>query len=239
MKRVVIYLLICIFAANAAFAQQAPLQTDLSLKYIVRQAHKKTANPPVVIMMHGYGSNEGDLFELSRYIPDSFIVISARAPYPQDRGYRWFDLDKSQQKFEAVKAELESSRKLVLKFVQEVGNKYHTKGNRIYIMGFSQGAIMSYAAGLTSPTSVKGIGILSGLLPQAIRAQTNKSPALSKVRVFIAHGTADAILSYADGKAANDYLLSLGLKPEFHTYNGMQHTISGEVLSDLISWLIK
>lgn len=189
--------------------------------------------------MHGYGSNERDLFELSRYIPDSFIVISARAPYTVDRGYRWFDRDKSQQKFEAVKTELESSRKLVLKFVEELGRKYHTNGNRIYIMGFSQGAIMSYAAGLTMPTAVRGIGILSGLLPQPIREQTQKSAALSKLRIFIAHGTTDNILSYADAKAGNDYLVSIGLKPEFHTYAGMEHTISAEVLSDLIKWLVK
>lgn len=239
MKHVVTFLLISIFAANLAFAQQPSLQTDLSLKYIVREAGKKKTTPPIVIMMHGYGSNERDLFELSRYIPDSFIVISARAPYTVDRGYRWFDRDKSQQKFEAVKTELESSRKLVLKFVEELGRKYHTNGNRIYIMGFSQGAIMSYAAGLTMPTAVRGIGILSGLLPQPIREQTQKSAALSKLRIFIAHGTTDNILSYADAKAGNDYLVSIGLKPEFHTYAGMEHTISAEVLSDLIKWLVK
>lgn len=239
MKHLVSFLFISIFAANLAFAQQPSLQTDLSLKYIVREASKKRTNPPVVIMMHGYGSNERDLFELSKYIPDSFIVISARAPYTIDRGYRWFDRDKSQQKFEVVRSELESSRKLVLKFIGEVGKKYHTSGAKIYVMGFSQGAIMSYAAGLTSPASVRGIGILSGLLPQPVREQTQKSAALSKLSIFIAHGTADNILSYADAKAANDYLVSLGLKPEFHTYAGMEHTISGEVLGDLIKWLVK
>lgn len=221
-------------------AQTAPqLHSDLSLKYVVREPARKVGNSPVVIMLHGYGSNETDLFELARFIPDSFIVISARAPYPQGGGYRWFDRDRSQQRYDAIKEQLESSRKLLLQFVQQVANKYHTPGTKICVMGFSQGAIMSYAAGLTSPGSVKGIGVLSGVLPQAIKAQTQKSAALSKLKIFIAHGTTDDILPYADGKAGNDYLVSLGLRPEFHSYEGIAHYIAPQTLKDLVAWLVK
>lgn len=232
-----------VFLFTAPFsisAQQVKLQNGLALKYVVREPQKKLPNPPVVIMLHGYGSNEQDLFDIRQFIPDSFVVISARAPYPlSERGYQWFERDKSQQRYDAVKEQLENSRQLLLRFIQQATTKYHTNASRIYVMGFSQGAIMSYAAGLASPASMRGIGILSGILPQAIKPKVEKSAALSRLKIFITHGTADNILAYADGKAASDYLMGIGLHPEFHSYANMPHTISREVLDDLLLWLKK
>jgi hypothetical protein len=54
--------------------------TSLVLHYLVREPVVKTAETPVLILLHGVGSNEQDLFSLANRLPDDFLVISARAP---------------------------------------------------------------------------------------------------------------------------------------------------------------
>ncbi|MCF8451405.1 MAG: hypothetical protein K9G49_16150 [Taibaiella sp.] len=198
----------------------------------------KTDKSPLVILLHGYGGDEQNLFQLRRYFPENFIIVAARAPQSvPGAGYRWFERDNSIRKYTGRKEDLERSRKLVLKFTSEVVKKYHADPTRVYVMGFSQGAIMSYEAGLTAPKLYRGIGVLSGLLPQSLKPMIAKPDALSQLRIFVAHGTADGVLSFEDGKAAVDHLISLGLKPAFHSYKDMGHNISADVVTDLVKWL--
>lgn len=223
---------ICLlFATIIASAQ---LQEGMALKYMVQQPSEKTAKPPVVILLHGYGSNELDLFELKSIFPKNYLVISARAPYPVGtQGYQWFSIGEANKS-----GEIEHSRTLVVKFISEITSKYKADREHVVLMGFSQGAMMSYEVGLLNPGLVSGIAPLSGRLfghlKQDIKAS---SPQLKKLKIFIAHGTADERIKFAEGKAANDYLKSIGLNPEFHEYPGMGHSISNDVLRDLVKWL--
>jgi phospholipase/carboxylesterase len=98
---------------------------------------------------------------------------------------------------------------------------------------------MCYETGLTAPGIVKGIGVLSGRLSESLSTALKPNNNLSKLKIFIAHGTADSRIPYAEGKAACDILSALSLKPEFQTYQGMDHTITNEVMADLLNWLKK
>ncbi len=218
-------------AFNAA-AQATDLQTDLSLKYLVRLSPSATPSP-VIILLHGYGSNEQDLFELRKYFPSKYLVISARAPYPAGQGYQWFDLGKG----DSNNPEVENSRKLILKFISEITHKYTANKNQVYLIGFSQGAMMCYEAGLTSPETIKGIGVLSGRLFPTLQEKLIVTPALKNLKIFISHGTADNRIPFTEGKSSSENLIKLGLKPEFHEYNGMGHSINDQVMTDLGGWL--
>lgn len=221
---------LCLFLSVTIHAQ---LQQDLALKYLVQQPKVTTTKPPVIILLHGYGSNEADLFELKDIFPKNFLVVSARAPYPVGAtGFQWFEIgavsnDKTKQ--------VEDSRDLVMKFISQVTGKYHT--GDVYVSGFSQGAMMSYEVGLLHPDKIKGIGVLSGKLFPSLKKEIKNSAALKQLKIFISHGTTDDRISFTEGKAASDYLVSIGLKPEFHQYAGMGHSISKDVLKDLLQWL--
>ncbi len=206
---------------------------------MVRKPASETAAPPLIVLMHGYGSDEKDLFSLSTYLPGKFLIVSARAPYPlPGGGNQWFERSRQTKKYDAVKEQMENSRMLVLKFISEIHERYHTSSTEVYVMGFSQGAIMSYATGLTAPEKIKGIGVLSGILPSYIRPRISENHSINALRIFVAHGTQDPVLPYDDGKEAVTYLESKGLKPEMHSYPGMPHTISREVINDLNKWLL-
>ncbi|RLD77202.1 MAG: phospholipase, partial [Bacteroidetes bacterium] len=54
--------------------------SELSLDYLVRYPKKNVENPPLMIMLHGYGSNEQDLFSFADELADELLIISAKAP---------------------------------------------------------------------------------------------------------------------------------------------------------------
>jgi phospholipase/carboxylesterase len=229
MKRIMVLVTALLLSMRAP----AQLMEDLSLKYLVHLPSEQTNNARTVILLHGYGSNEQDLFGLRSAFPGNCIIISARAPLAAGPGYEWFDIGSVNQ------PQIVHSRELTLKFIEEVKKKYSVDPKEIYVMGFSQGAMMSYEVGLTHPNLIKGIGVLSGRLFPALKEEIQVSAELKRLRIFISHGTKDDRIKYEDGKAAADYLTGIGLKPEFYAYKGMGHAINEEVMKDLIQWLGK
>lgn len=239
MKKAFLISLVYLLAFSlGSYCQSAAVINGLALKYMVHMPATKTPKPPVVILLHGYGSNEKDLFELRSFFPANYLVVSARAPYNVNGGgYQWFEKEIVNGKYTGVQQHLDNSRKSILKFISQIVARYKADAASVYVAGFSQGAMMCYEVGLTSPHSVKGIAVLSGRMPESLQPEVKQTPALSKLQIFIAHGTADTRLPFADGKAANDFLVSKGLKPDFHAYKGMEHSISNEVMTDLVKWM--
>lgn len=215
------------------------LHTDLPLSYL-EQTQGDARNQPLVIFLHGFGSNEEDLFGIKDALPSTWTYLSVRAPMPvEPRGYRWFTKTPGDGDYNGVTADLHSSARLIEDFVVKATAKYHTMSDRVFLVGFSQGAIMSYEVGLRRPELMRGIAALSGSVLPVLKAQLKPDAALGKLAIFIGHGTLDQALPYASGTRANEVLEGLGLKPEFHGYPGMNHTISEAEVQDLKAWLEK
>ncbi|WP_119736061.1 alpha/beta hydrolase [Pseudomonas sp. Larv2_ips] len=224
--------------ASAAHAD-ATLHTDLPLSYL-EQTQSDARNQPLVIFLHGFGSNEEDLFGIKDALPSTWTYLSARAPMPVDpQGYRWFTKTPGDGDYNGETADLQRSAALIEDFVGKATAKYHTHSDRVFLVGFSQGAIMSYEVGLRKPALVRGIAALSGSVLPVLKAELKPSESLGKLAIFIGHGTLDQALPYASATQANDVLVGLGLTPEFHGYPGMPHTVSETEVQDLKAWLEK
>lgn len=224
--------------AGAAHADDT-LHSDLPLAYL-EQTQGDARNEPLVIFLHGFGSNEEDLFGLKDALPSTWTYLSVRAPMPVDAsGYRWFAKTPGDGDYDGETADLQRSAQLIEDFVQQATDKYHTQPDRVFLVGFSQGAIMSYEVGLRKPALVRGIAALSGSVLPVLKAELKADTALDKLAIFIGHGTLDQALPYASATRANEVLLGVGLKPEFHGYVGMPHTISEAEVQDLRVWLVK
>ena len=238
MRKIVAIIWLMVYTSINLFSQQTALQQGLVLKYLVQLPTEKSQHIPVVILLHGYGSDEKDLFELRTAFPKNYLIVAARAPYSlPGGGYQWYEFTQVNGPHDGKRDELDNSRQLIEKFVIQVTSKYKTDAKEVYLIGFSQGAIMCYQVGLTAPGKVKGIGVLSGMIFESLKPKIKNTPALKQLKIFIAHGTADPRIPYADGKAAYDYLKGIGLTPHFHEYQGMGHAISNDVLQDLVKWL--
>ncbi len=212
-------------------------KSTASLHYLVRQPTSKTEKTTVIILLHGVGSNEKDLFSFADQLPGRYLVIAARGPFVlgHDR-FAWYQVDFSSGK-PVINAEQEKvSRKLLVQFMDELKALYSFDEEQVYIGGFSQGAIMSYSIGLLHPDKIKGIVALSGRLLEEVKSQITPSDHLKQLRVFISHGQQDNVLPVTYARESNAYLKQLGIHPTFKEYSE-GHGINGDMLNDLISWL--
>ena len=222
--------------ASAAVHAQTPLQTDLPLRYL-EQANADSVDQPLVIFLHGYGSNEEDLFGIKDELPERYTYLSVRASMVlQEGSYQWFR-KKGEGAYNGETDDLKTSGQMLLDFIEQAAKKYHTQPDKVYLVGFSQGAIMSYEVALRHPEAVGGIAALSGRILPVLKSELKPDTKRQSLAIFIGHGTADKRLPFNDGTEADSLLKSLSLKPEFHAYPGVGHTISAAEMQDISAWL--
>lgn len=209
------------------------------LHYLVRQPKIKSENPPLLILLHGVGGNEQNLFSFAEALPDQYLVVSARGPltFGAD-SYAWFQVDFSSGRPFINEKQAEAARIAILEFIEDLKTEQKFDEKKVYLVGFSQGGIMSYSVALTQPEKIKGIAAMSCRLLPEIKAFVSTEDKLKDLKVFISHGTQDHMLQFQYALDAEAYLKSIKINPEFHQYNE-DHTINNQMLKDLISWLNK
>ena len=139
---------------------------NLSLEYKIREPKVILDKNPLLLLLHGYGSNEADLFSFADELPDEYYIISARAPYEMQYGsYAWYDInfDADQNKF-SDHEQAKVSRDLIAGFVDELIQTYPIDPKKVTLIGFSQGSILSYAVALSYPEKVQKVVAMSGYL---------------------------------------------------------------------------
>ncbi|HMU13324.1 MAG TPA: PHB depolymerase family esterase [Flavobacteriales bacterium] len=209
----------------------------VDLHYLVRQPTVTSAKPPVLILLHGVGSNEQDLFTFADRIPGEYLVLSLRAPNTLGQGsYAWYQVDFSTGRPVFNKEQEERSRATLIRFIEQLGTTHSIDAQRVYLCGFSQGAIMAYSVALTRPELVHGISAMSGRLLEEVKPRISRTPQLQKLSVLITHGTQDTTLPVRYAEEAEAYLSALGVTPALKTYPE-GHTISAAMLADLLAWL--
>jgi phospholipase/carboxylesterase len=234
------WLAVLLFPLVATVAQAQPvLEQDLPLAYLA-QGSTNTAAQPLMILLHGSGSNEEDLFGLCAELAPQATCLSVRAPLEVGEGrYQWFRKTDGEGPYEGVPDEVQRSLDSLRAFIAQAQAKYRVAPGRTYLVGFSQGAMMSYEVALHDPFAVGGMAALSGKLNADIRDHLASAPGLSRLPVFIGHGTADSVLPYGDATQANEVLLKVGVKAAFHAYPGMGHGVSEAEVDDLRRWLLQ
>jgi phospholipase/carboxylesterase len=230
------FLALLTLLASVTVHAETPLHTDLPLKYL-EQVNPESRNQPLVIFLHGYGSNEEDLFGIKDELPAQYNFLSVRAPMVMEEGsYKWFR-EKGSAGYNGETDDLKTSGQVLLEFIEQAAKKYHTEPDKVFLVGFSQGAIMSYEVALRHPEAVGGIAALSGRILPVLKSELKPDEKRQKLAIFIGHGTVDKRLPYIDGTEANSLLQSLSLQPEFHAYPGVGHSISATEMQDLSAWL--
>ncbi|MFJ4143850.1 alpha/beta hydrolase [Pseudomonas sp. NPDC089734] len=231
------FLAVLLFAFSGLVQAQNSLHTDLPLKYLA-QASAEVPNKPLVIFIHGSGANEADLFVLKDLLSPDYNYLSVQAPIEvRPGGYKWFNRRIVEGNYDGETADLKNSGELITAFIRQATQKYRTQPEKVVLVGFSQGAVMSYEVALRDPDLVTGIAALSGPVLSVLQASLKPEERFKTFKVFIAHGTADPVLPFSGATRTNVTLKGLGIKPEFHAYEGMGHAINREEIADLKQWL--
>lgn len=191
----------------------------------------------MLLLLHGVGSNEHDLIQLAPYLDPRFFVVSARAPITLAPGmYAWFEVQLDPVRPIINPQQAESSREKLLTFIDKAIETYRIDPLRVYLMGFSQGAIMSLAVALTSPEKVAGVVAMSGRVLPETAPHIAAPEALRDLPIFVAHGTEDQVLPIHHGRAARELLQRLPVALTYREYP-MGHQISDQSLADIAGWL--
>jgi phospholipase/carboxylesterase len=211
---------------------------NLSLQYLIREPKIKLDKNPVLLLLHGYGSNEEDLFSFATELPENYYIISARAPYSLGYGsYAWYaiNFDADQNKFSDV-AQATTSRDLILSFIEELQQNYPIDSAQITLVGFSQGAILSYAIGISYPEKIKQIVALSGYINPDIFTEGYQNNNFNNLSIFASHGTVDQVIPIAWARQTKPFLDQLSIKNEYREYP-VGHGVAPQNFFDFKKWL--
>jgi phospholipase/carboxylesterase len=190
-----------------------------------------------LLLLHGRGSNEQDLFGLAPLLDPRFQIISARAPHSLGPGsYEWFAISFTPAGILMDAAQAEASLAQLLAFIQEAVDAYGADPARVYLMGFSQGAIISASLALTAPEHVAGAVLMSGRIPPEIGPRIAAPERLAGLPILLVHGTYDTVLPIGYGHESKALLETLPVDLTYHEYP-MGHEVSRDSLDDVTAWL--
>ena len=210
----------------------------LSLEHLIKPSTIKEGKTPVLFMFHGYGSNEEDLFSFAPELPEELCIISVRAPYPMPpQGNAWYAIN-----FDAVNGkwsdeeQAKESREKILTFIDEACKSYSLDTNSISLLGFSQGAILSYAVALSYPEKIKNIIALSGYINTNIFKEDYAKKDHASLNIYASHGSVDQVIPIEWAQKTPTFLKELNV-PHLYEEFPVGHGVAPQNFYSFQKWL--
>lgn len=185
----------------------------------------------LVIFLHGYGANGENLIELSRefsrVLPEAFF-ISPNAIQPWEGGfphaYQWFSLygGIERKSLEAIAGDIKNSNQILAQFINDQLQRFNLGYDKLFLVGFSQGAMMAIYQGLISKEKVAGVIAFSGrvILPEMVGDQT-----ISKPDICLIHGEADSVVPIQNFTEGKEILHENKIPFEGFSFANLDHSI--------------
>jgi len=187
---------------------------------------------PVIFAMHGMGSDEKDILNLIEELQNDFILIGIRGYLSKDHGFAYFNIksygNPDIDSFDSAVANLKE-------IINNAPKSYPIDTTKEYLLGFSQGAILSMTLALIMGDKLKGIIALSGYIPKHVKANY-PIKSLENLLVFISHGEFDPIFPVSTGKDNYDFFKARDGKVTYKHYPA-GHEVSLDSKNDFVKWL--
>lgn len=210
-----------------------------SLYHIIKES-TRTENAPLLIMLHGYGSDEADLYSFSGELQNDIFIISVQAPIAmQPYGHAWYSIDFDEEHGKwSDNEQAKISRDLIAKFIDEAVEAYPVDKNNVTLLGFSQGAILSYAVALTYPEKVKNVIALSGYVNKDILPENLEEANYSHLDFYCSHGSVDQVIPVDWARQSAPFLEELNIKHKYSEFR-VGHGVAPENFREFRDWLVK
>jgi phospholipase/carboxylesterase len=196
----------------------------------------QTHPAPVLVMLHGWGGDEGAMWVFKQVIPPGVAAITPRAPLElSSGGYAWFYRNDPLHLTDPDSL-LDSISKLE-QFLTSLPQLYPLDPSRLLLIGFSQGSAVSNSLVMARPELVIGVALLSGMgfeLPELIP----RAMSLTDLPVFIAHGIRDEIVPLGAAQEARKMYKELGADVTYKEYN-VGHKMHNQGIKDLRAWVVE
>ncbi|HEV7732011.1 MAG TPA: phospholipase [Candidatus Binatia bacterium] len=198
---------------------------------------QETPAPPLVVLLHGIGADEFDLLPLAQSLDPRCKVASIRAPHAYYGGCAWFHIDF--QRDGSVVPDVPQARAVLadlVRWVEAAPTRFGTDPQRTFLLGFSQGAMMSLGVLGTVPERLAGVIALSGRTPGDLFPPTAPTEAIARVPLLVAHGTLDEVLPVTHGRATRDAFAPISRDFTYQEFQ-VAHGIIDTELALVADWL--
>ncbi len=212
---------------------------NLPLSFLHRPADAATVAPWLLVLMHGVGSNEEDLFGLAPFVPAHFHVLSLRAPYAMGQGaYGWFEFAITPQGRVINEAQEAASRQTVAQALSSAAQQLGIPTERVVVGGFSQGGIMALSLLLTQPQLMQAAMVLHSRLLNQVLSLVAPSETLQGKQLWVSHGTRDQVIPLASAHAIRALVETLPMALRYAEYPSA-HEIIQQELAEAMAWLLQ
>ena len=187
------------------------------------------AHSPLVVLLHGRGSNEREIFSIVDLLPKGFSYVAVRAPIAEGGGFAWFA---NRGIGRPIASSLAETMQWFRSWLDEVSSPQQS----VTLLGFSGGAAFAGGLILDDPARFSGAAILYGTLPFDAGVPTT-THRLDKLPVFVAHGDTDTVIPRDLLERTWKYLHDESGAETTSVRDPGGHGLSQEVISDLNIWL--
>ncbi|MDB4960471.1 MAG: Serine esterase [Myxococcales bacterium] len=170
---------------------------------------------PVIIGLHGLGGSAENFAQVwSGFTPAAEIDVIEGFEVAGD-GHAWFSWPPGTSDEELVTA-IDAAERKLWPVIAELAH-----GRRAIIVGYSQGAMLTFALAARHPEAIAGAVAIAGRLPPALWPQRAGAP------IDAIHGTADRVIDIEAGRAVIEAFRAVGGPAEMHEFSGVGHTLTG------------
>ncbi len=216
---------------------------ELPLNHLYRPAEPTAVDaaagsPWLLVLMHGIGSNEQDLFSLGPHVPPPFHVLSLRAPNTLGPGsYAWFTFGVRPDGERVIDEVQEAaSREVAARSIEAAGQQLAVPPDRVVVGGFSQGGIMALTLLLTRPHLMQAAMVMHGRLLREVLPLVAAPAELRGRRLWVSHGAGDAVIPVANAHDIRDRVAHWPVDLSYAEFPG-GHEIRPAELSGAMAWL--
>jgi phospholipase/carboxylesterase len=182
----------------------------------------------LLILLHGWTGDENSMGVLAQKLASKYSILAPRAPFPVPQGgYSWRKMTPGTWGRMSLE-ELRPAAESLLKLVDEWPLLADVAARPFDLMGFSQGACMSYAFAMLYPGRVRSLAALSGFLPDGMEGLLAARTLAGKL-VFVAHGRQDDMVAVERARRAVALLQEAGVAVTYCESDG-GHRVSKECL---------
>lgn len=189
---------------------------------------RERAGRPLLVLLHGYASHEGDLFGLSPLLPLMPVIASVRGPIAENGGWAWY----SRTKHPSADPVSVGANAAVEALLSWLGTLEYTD---VSVLGFSQGATVALQLLRTVPELPTATVALSGFVAEGPQPRDAELELLAPP-VFYGRGTLDRVIP-PDDVARTEAWLPLHASATVRIYEELAHGISTAELGEVSRFL--
>ncbi len=200
--------------------------------HLVQKSNREDKSP-LIVLLHGYGSNEKDLFSFKEFLPNDATIVSFRAPLELFQNmYAWYQIyfENNVKSFDEKSAF--SSKNLIIDKIKQISKDYNCDDERITLIGFSQGAILGFSVALMNNNLIKNLVALSGYVEEKIIDFSS----MSFPNIYISHGINDNVIPHLDSKKTLQILNKNKINYDYYEFN-QGHGVNMDNLNSFLKWI--